>query len=303
MSLYGINRYQPNYTIDAAAYQKNSDTVSGINAKPFSDTISELHDNNLKSDTFTFTASSTDFENAYHYTPITERTTASEVIAAPSSDIADRDIAVPSSPEQTAYVPESKSIPSLPKLHIISDDDLDIIGSVSEQTAAEYSAAAYSSGNAPSEPQQSPDPITTSEYYAYDDSAIESIFEESAGRIDDFKGLLKDFFSNQADHEADAAIDSIDLSALSISEDGSIDVNFDPEAFKSLESLDWSSDATAQRIFDFARSMCGDGENMDMMKASVFAAFGEIEDKFGGAGQLPQALYDTLDKLTVLFNE
>ncbi|MGN0643259.1 MAG: hypothetical protein ACI4JJ_08925 [Huintestinicola sp.] len=299
MGLYGINRYQPNYTTDAAAYQKASDAVSGINAKPFSDTISELHDNTLKSDTFTFTAFSTDFENTYYYAPAADRTTASEVSTAPSSD----NITAPSSPEQPAYVPESGSIPSLPKLHILSDDDLDIIGSVSEQTAADDLSESYSSYNTSSEPQQSPEPITSSEYYAYDDSAIESIFEESAGRIDDFKGLLKDFFSNQADHEADAVIDSIDLSALSISEDGSIDVNFTPEAFKGLENLDWSSDATAQRIFDFARSMCGDGENMDMMKASVFAAFGEIEDNFGGAGQLPQALYDTLDKLTVLFNE
>ncbi|MCL1824309.1 MAG: hypothetical protein FWG44_08935 [Oscillospiraceae bacterium] len=68
----------------------------------------------------------------------------------------------------------------------------------------------------------------------------------------------------------------------------------------------WSVDATADRIFTFAKTLAGDDEKMfQTMKDAFLKGFKQAEGAWSGAGggKLPSVSYQTKDKVLSLFDE
>ena len=136
-----------------------------------------------------------------------------------------------------------------------------------------------------------------SEDYTVDEDVLNALFEESFGRVDNARQMLTKFFSGD-----ESALGSYDL--LKMFTDGDeIDIETAHDMFESLSGLDWTGEASAQRIFDMAKTFAdGDSDVMEMMRSAVLTAFSEVENSFGGAGSLPKEAYDTLERVSELFN-
>lgn len=135
------------------------------------------------------------------------------------------------------------------------------------------------------------------EDYTVDEDVLNALFEESFSRVDSARQLLTEFFSGD-----ETALGSYDL--LKMFTDGDeIDIETAHDMFESLSGLDWTGEASAQRIFDMAKTFAdGDSDVMEMMRSAVLTAFSEVENSFGGAGSLPKEAYDTLERVSELFN-
>lgn len=65
----------------------------------------------------------------------------------------------------------------------------------------------------------------------------------------------------------------------------------------------WGAEATAQRIFDFAKNLAGDDDELfDTLKSAFKTGFGQAEGVHGGKGKLPSVCYDTYSKVMDKFD-
>lgn len=73
---------------------------------------------------------------------------------------------------------------------------------------------------------------------------------------------------------------------------------------ENTESEDyWGAEATAKRIFDFAKSLAGDDSKYaDTLKEAFIKGFGLAEKSYGGKGKLPKVCYETYDKVIDMFD-
>ena len=73
---------------------------------------------------------------------------------------------------------------------------------------------------------------------------------------------------------------------------------------ENTESEDyWGAEATAKRIFDFAKSLAGDDSKYaDTLKEAFIKGFGLAEKSYGGKDKLPKVCYETYDKVIDMFD-
>lgn len=73
---------------------------------------------------------------------------------------------------------------------------------------------------------------------------------------------------------------------------------------ENTESEDyWGAEATAKRIFDFAKSLAGDDSKYaDTLKEAFIKGFGLAEKSYGGKNKLPKVCYETYDKVIDMFD-
>lgn len=73
---------------------------------------------------------------------------------------------------------------------------------------------------------------------------------------------------------------------------------------ENTESEDyWGAEATAKRIFDFAKSLAGDDSKYaDTLKDAFIKGFGLAEKSYGGKDKLPKVCYETYDKVIDMFD-
>lgn len=73
---------------------------------------------------------------------------------------------------------------------------------------------------------------------------------------------------------------------------------------ENTESEDyWGAEATAKRIFDFAKSLAGDNSKYaDTLKDAFIKGFGLAEKSYGGKDKLPKVCYETYDKVIDMFD-
>lgn len=73
---------------------------------------------------------------------------------------------------------------------------------------------------------------------------------------------------------------------------------------ENTESEDyWGAEATAKRIFDFAKSLAGDDSKYaDTLKEAFIKGFGLAEKAYGGKDKLPKVCYETYDKVIDMFD-
>ncbi|MGN0610189.1 MAG: hypothetical protein ACI4JI_00265 [Ruminiclostridium sp.] len=73
---------------------------------------------------------------------------------------------------------------------------------------------------------------------------------------------------------------------------------------ENTESEDyWGAEATAKRIFDFAKSLAGDDSKYaDTLKDAFIKGFGLAEKSYGGKNKLPKVCYETYDKVIDMFD-
>ena len=73
---------------------------------------------------------------------------------------------------------------------------------------------------------------------------------------------------------------------------------------ENTESEDyWGAEATAKRIFDFAKSLAGDDSKYaDTLKKAFIKGFGLAEKSYGGKDKLPKVCYETYDKVIDMFD-
>ena len=65
----------------------------------------------------------------------------------------------------------------------------------------------------------------------------------------------------------------------------------------------WGAEATAKRMFEFAKSLAGnDSKYADTLKDAFIKGFGLAEKAYGGKGKLPKVCYDTYDKVIDMFD-
>lgn len=65
----------------------------------------------------------------------------------------------------------------------------------------------------------------------------------------------------------------------------------------------WGAEATAKRMFEFAKSLAGnDSKYADTLKDAFIKGFGLAEKAYGGKGKLPEVCYDTYDKVIDMFD-
>ena len=73
---------------------------------------------------------------------------------------------------------------------------------------------------------------------------------------------------------------------------------------ENTESEDyWGAEATAKRIFDFAKNLAGDDSKYaDTLKEAFIKGFGLAEKAYGGKDKLPKVCYETYDKVIDMFD-
>ena len=73
---------------------------------------------------------------------------------------------------------------------------------------------------------------------------------------------------------------------------------------ENTESEDyWGAEATAKRIFDFAKNLAGDNSKYaDTLKEAFIKGFGLAEKAYGGKDKLPKVCYETYDKVIDMFD-
>ena len=65
----------------------------------------------------------------------------------------------------------------------------------------------------------------------------------------------------------------------------------------------WGAEATAKRIFDFAKSLAGDDSKYaDTLKEAFIKGFGLAEKAYGGKDKLPKVCYETYAKVIDMFD-
>ncbi len=65
----------------------------------------------------------------------------------------------------------------------------------------------------------------------------------------------------------------------------------------------WGAEATAKRMFEFAKNLAGnDSKYAEKLKDAFIKGFGLAEKAYGGKGKLPQVCYDTYDKVIDMFD-
>lgn len=65
----------------------------------------------------------------------------------------------------------------------------------------------------------------------------------------------------------------------------------------------WGAEATAKRMFEFAKNLAGnDSKYADTLKEAFIKGFGLAEKAYGGKGKLPSVCYDTYDKVIDMFD-
>lgn len=66
----------------------------------------------------------------------------------------------------------------------------------------------------------------------------------------------------------------------------------------------WGADATADRIFTFAKTLAGDNDELfSTLKDAFLEGFKQAEGVHGGKGKLPQVSYDTYSKVMDKFDD
>lgn len=81
------------------------------------------------------------------------------------------------------------------------------------------------------------------------------------------------------------------------------------DQIESAEPMDniedyWGAENTSQRIFDFAKNLAGNNDELfDDLKESFIRGFGLAEGDHSGKGSLPSVCYDTYDKVMEKFDE
>lgn len=65
----------------------------------------------------------------------------------------------------------------------------------------------------------------------------------------------------------------------------------------------WGAEATAKRMFEFAKNLAGnDSKYADTLKEAFIKGFGLAEKAYGGKDKLPSVCYDTYDKVIDMFD-
>lgn len=66
----------------------------------------------------------------------------------------------------------------------------------------------------------------------------------------------------------------------------------------------WGAEATAKRIFEFAKTLSGDNKEFaDTLKDAFIKGFGLAEKAYGGKGKFPSVCYETYDKVIEMFDD
>lgn len=67
---------------------------------------------------------------------------------------------------------------------------------------------------------------------------------------------------------------------------------------------DWGAEATAKRIFAFAKSLSGDDSSYaELLKDAFIKGFGLAEKSYGGKKSLPDVCYETYDRVIEMFDD
>ncbi len=121
-------------------------------------------------------------------------------------------------------------------------------------------------------------------------------------KADHLSSLVTNLISHQAEKSNSLAFSKIELS-------DELKAQIQEATGQKIESDEteapdyWGAEATAKRIFDFAKNLAGDDSALaDTLKDAFIKGFGLAEKPYGGKGKLPEVCYETYDLVIDMFD-
>lgn len=139
------------------------------------------------------------------------------------------------------------------------------------------------------------------------DNADKSQFRTVAqSKADHLASVVETLISHQASNATAKSTKQIELSDdLKSQIEEATGKKFESEEVTDKENSEdyWGAEATAKRMFEFAKNLAGDDNKYaDTLKDAFIKGFGLAEKAYGGKDKLPQVCYDTYDKVIDMFN-
>ncbi len=139
------------------------------------------------------------------------------------------------------------------------------------------------------------------------DNADRSQFRTVAqSKADHLASVVETIISHQASSTTNKNAKQIELSdELKSQIEEATGKKFESEDVTDKESSAdyWGAEATAKRMFEFAKNLAGnDSKYADSLKDAFIKGFGLAEKAYGGKGKLPSVCYETYDKVIDMFD-
>lgn len=125
-------------------------------------------------------------------------------------------------------------------------------------------------------------------------------------KADHLASVVETLISHQASNASGKGAKQIELSdELKSQIEEATGKKFESEEVSDKENSEdyWGAEATAKRMFEFAKNLAGnDSKYADSLKDAFIKGFGLAEKAYGGKGKLPSVCYETYDKVIDMFD-
>lgn len=125
-------------------------------------------------------------------------------------------------------------------------------------------------------------------------------------KADHLASVVETLISHQASNASGKGAKQIELSdELKSQIEEATGKKFESEEVSDKENSKdyWGAEATAKRMFEFAKNLAGDDNKYaDTLKDAFIKGFGLAEKAYGGKDKLPKVCYETYDKVIDMFD-
>lgn len=196
------------------------------------------------------------------------------------------------------------------------------IAKVAEQAAVTPQTAPKTSVQTASEKAKNTLTADNSDKYVKSEETFTPAYTKKSVQKKDVENTTNEFKGSVAQTKADHLASVVDTlishqalknsssSKSKIEFSGSLKAQIEEITGKKINSEEsesedyWGAEATAKRIFEFAKNLCGDNKELaDTLKNAFIKGFGLAEKSYGGKGKLPSVCYETYNKVIDMFDD